>query len=149
MSQAAAKPHRPDSCYHHVGMRVSDMERSIRFYEQAFGFSVERRYSLAHDAGVRVCFMANGNGERVELFEFPDAAPKPEFAHPDEALRAGHAHFALYVEDIDAAFNRAVAAGARVLWAPRRAELVETHTSYVADPDNNLVEFIKKNEVWG
>jgi catechol 2,3-dioxygenase-like lactoylglutathione lyase family enzyme len=146
---AATKPQRPDGSYHHVGMRVSDLDRSIRWYEQAFGFAVERQYALRHDADVRVCFMANPNGERIELFEFKDAPPKPEFAHPDDALRAGHAHFAFYVADIDAAFERAVAAGARVLWPPRRADLVETHTCYIADPDNNLIEFILKNEVWG
>lgn len=149
MSAAATKPQRPDASYHHVGMRVSDLDRSKSWYEQALGFAVERQYSLVHNADVRVCFMANENGERVELFEFKDAAPKPEFAHPDEALRAGHAHFALYVDDIQGAFERAVAAGARVLWGPRHAKVIETETAYIADPDNNLVEFIKKNDVWG
>jgi catechol 2,3-dioxygenase-like lactoylglutathione lyase family enzyme len=130
-------------------MRVSDTDRSVRWYADALGFHVERSYTLVHDPDVRVTFMANGNGERIELFEFGDAPAKPEFAHPDEALRAGHAHFALYVEDIQGSFDRAVAAGARALWGPRHAAVIETDTAYIADPDNNLVEFIKKNEIWG
>jgi len=146
---AQATPHRPDASYHHVGMRVGDMDRSVRWYEQALGFRVERAYTLAHKSDVRVTFMVNDNGERVELFEFKDAPPKPAFAHPDEALMAGHAHFALYVDDIQGSFDRAVAAGARSLWGPRHAAVIETDTAYIADPDNNLVEFIKKNEVWG
>jgi catechol 2,3-dioxygenase-like lactoylglutathione lyase family enzyme len=144
---ASEKIQRPNASYHHVGMRVSDLDRSIHWYEEALGFHVERGHTLG-GLDVRVCFMANDVGERVELFEFKDGVTKPEFAHPDEALKGGHAHFALYVDDIQGAFDRAVKGGARVLWGPRYAKPLETETAYIADPDNNLVEFVKTTDAW-
>jgi predicted enzyme related to lactoylglutathione lyase len=44
-----------------------------------------------------------------------------------------------------AAFERAVAAGARVIWEPRLSP-PRRWTAYIADPDNNLIEFQSESE---
>jgi lactoylglutathione lyase len=123
-------------------MRVDDLDRSVKFYGDAFGFRFVRSYEMLDGDG-RVAFLINDAGEQLELFELKEFEATPGWAHPTAALSRGHAHFALYVHDIEASFDRAVAAGARVLWKPRFASPLQTHTAYLADPDNNLVEFVK------
>jgi catechol 2,3-dioxygenase-like lactoylglutathione lyase family enzyme len=131
-----------EASIHHVGMRVADLERSVAFYEEAFGFTFVRSYEMLDGDG-RVAFVVNEAGEQLELFELEGFEPTPSWEHPTPALARGHAHVALHVTDIEGCFARAVAAGARVLWTPRYAPPLETHTAYLADPDNNLVEFVK------
>lgn len=131
-----------ESSIHHVGMRVTDLERSIRFYQQALGFELNHAYEMIDKSG-RVAWLINEAGAQVELFQLNDYEATPGWSHPTNALARGHAHFSLYVHDIEARFERAVGAGARVLWGPRYAAPLETQTAYIADPDNNLVEFVK------
>jgi catechol 2,3-dioxygenase-like lactoylglutathione lyase family enzyme len=133
--------------YHHFGMRVADLERSTRFYDEALGF---RRQGVAAINGTpgRVAFFLNDAGNQLELFEMEEYEPTPEWTHPSDALARGHAHFALYVDDMRIAFDRAVAAGARVVWEPRLSP-PRRWTAYLADPDNNLIEFQAESESAG
>lgn len=142
MTSTGPAPPRTNASFHHVGMRVGDLERSVKWYEEALGFHFGRSYPMLDGDG-RVAFLINDAGEQLELFELKEFESTPGWAHPTAALSRGHAHFALYVRDIGACFDRAVAAGARVLWKPRFAPPLGTETAYIADPDNNLVEFVK------
>jgi catechol 2,3-dioxygenase-like lactoylglutathione lyase family enzyme len=126
--------------FHHVGLRVRDLDRAIEWYGEAFGFELQQRHET--HTGVRVAFVRRPSGERLELFELMGGDDLPDWPHPDQALTAGYAHFALHVEDIEAAFGRAAAAGARVLWRPRHVEVLGASTSYLADADNNLIELV-------
>lgn len=126
--------------FHHVGLRVRDLDAAIGFYAEAFGFELQQRHETF--TGVRVAFVGRPTGERLELFEITKGEDVPAWPHPDEALTSGFAHFALAVDDIEAAYRQAEAAGVRVLWAPRYAEPLKARTSYLADPDNNLIELV-------
>ena len=61
---------------------------------------------------------------------------------PIPALRAGTGHVAFTVEDVEAAFDRAVAAGGRAVWAPRPSPKPGQRIAFVTDPDGNLVELM-------
>jgi catechol 2,3-dioxygenase-like lactoylglutathione lyase family enzyme len=146
MSLPLQAPPRVNGSVHHVGMRVRDLDRSIAWYRDALGFNLLRSYEMLEKTG-RVAFLINDVGEQLELFALNEFETTPGWTHPTAALSRGHAHFALYVDDIEAAFARAVGARARVLWKPRFAPPLDTHTAYIADPDNNLIEFVRIPDV--
>lgn len=124
--------------FHHVGLPVADLERAITWYEQALGFAHESTGQVPE--GVRIAFVANADGEMVELFEIPVEVPAWE--GPIQALRAGVPHLGLTVDDIDASFGRAVALGGRAVWEPRPSPRPGRRIAFLTDPDGNLIELL-------
>jgi glyoxylase I family protein len=60
------------------------------------------------------------------------------------ALRAGYGHVAFAVADLDGAFDRAVARGARPVMPPCPAPEPGVRMAFVADPEGNLVELLDR-----
>jgi catechol 2,3-dioxygenase-like lactoylglutathione lyase family enzyme len=127
-----------DATAHHVGVRVSDLDRAIAWYA-ALGFEIEHRGRVPE--GTPIAMLRSASGAGVELFELR-AEPDPEWSGPIDALEHGTTHFGLGVADVQKAFDRAVAAGGRPVWAPRDAPVSGVRIAFVADPDGNLVELI-------
>jgi catechol 2,3-dioxygenase-like lactoylglutathione lyase family enzyme len=84
----------------HVAVSVSDLSRSIDFYSRNFGFVCERVIELPRGGG-RVAVL-RGPGFAIEMFEFPDVRPLPDYRKmPDSDLKTmGVKHFALKARDI-------------------------------------------------
>jgi catechol 2,3-dioxygenase-like lactoylglutathione lyase family enzyme len=113
-------------------MTVPDLEQASRFLEEALGAEpiyddltyrqppmsgpiVERQLDLAPSTSLvamRMMRMANGPG--IELFEMR-SAHQQRAARPSDV---GLQHLAVYVDDIDAAAERFVAAGGELVAAP-------------------------------
>src|ERR1700751_3240441 len=93
----------------HVGISVSDIERSIAFYRDMFGmeqlcevfpFGGEQYEAIMDIPGVtgRMCMIGRGD-LNLELFEFTKSKPKdPEYPVSDR----GYSHFGVVVDDIAA-----------------------------------------------
>ena len=76
----------------HTRMRVNDIERSVRFYEQALGLTVTRRH--VSPRGAQLVFLATPNSdEEIELCQMPDGT-RPVQVQPDLM------HLAFEVEDL-------------------------------------------------
>ncbi|MCW3834724.1 VOC family protein [Sphingomonas canadensis] len=90
---------------HHCGLSVPDLEASIAWYRELFGFAVEARTYLPH-VPFKGAFLRRGD-TRIELFEREGARPLPrERLDPDEDLAThGTKHLSLEVSDIHAAFG--------------------------------------------
>ncbi|ACI52131.1 Glyoxalase/bleomycin resistance protein/dioxygenase [Gluconacetobacter diazotrophicus PA1 5] len=117
----------------HVGITVPDLESASRFLVEAFGAIAlydnmtrkkppfagpEAEATLGLEAGGAVIAMRMlklGFGPGIELFEIraPDQHP------PARASDFGLQHFALYVDDIEAATRRFTEAGGTLLTRPR------------------------------
>ncbi|ETK34747.1 VOC family protein [Microbispora sp. ATCC PTA-5024] len=127
--------------FDHVGLSVADLDRQCRFYIEAFGFHEEYRTEIP-DAGIRMALLAGAGRTGIELTERAGSASR-HFADPVEAAGTqGYFHWALTVDDLDAAVATAVACGARPVSAPAPARRPGIRFAYLADPEGNLVELL-------
>jgi catechol 2,3-dioxygenase-like lactoylglutathione lyase family enzyme len=98
---------------HHVGLFVSDVTRSIKFYTEALGFRVTYRWQGAvgkqptktFKFSLPGVFLDAGDGNYIEFFPVGDMP----LSQPGFPLN----HFSLRVADVDAVYKRALAAGAK------------------------------------
>jgi len=140
---------------HHTGFTVSDLERSLTFYEGLLGFEVVMRQEkqggyLAEivgypDAHVKMAHLAlSGAGHRLELFEYVNPPGEP---HEVEPRQIGPTHVCLVVADLPALYERLRAAGAGSFFTPP----VEVDTGanagglalYLRDPDGIIIELFQ------
>lgn len=77
----------------HTRMRLNDLERSVKFYEQALGLKVTRRHTSPR--GAQLAFIATPNSEEeIELCQMPPGA-EPVKVQPDLM------HLAFEVENLE------------------------------------------------
>ncbi len=96
----------------HVAIAVPDLEAAAARYREALGAEVGPALDLP-EHGVRVVFVSLPN-TKVELLE-PLGATSPIAGFLERSPGGGIHHLCYEVEDIRAARDRLVAAGARVL----------------------------------
>ncbi|UIJ73448.1 VOC family protein [Aurantimonas sp. HBX-1] len=101
---------------HHINVAAFDMDETIAFYEQAFGFELLFRWDgVDAQRGGQIHFrnplrgaqMDMGDGQILEIISAPDNAGRPDGS--DASLH----HIGLRVSDLEAAYDRALAAGAK------------------------------------
>jgi catechol 2,3-dioxygenase-like lactoylglutathione lyase family enzyme len=144
----------------HVAMTVPNLEDASRFLEKALGAKpiyddlkrsqpplkgelVERNLDLAAGTSLvamRMLQVANGPG--IELFEVQSPHQQPPARPSDLGLQ----HFGVYVDDVDAAAARFVAAGGQLVAAPAPTIGVEAGPGnaycYVKAPWGTVIELI-------
>ena len=116
---------------HHVAMNVSDIDASIRFYTDALGCSLLRRWGDEP----RGAMLDMGDGAILEMFERPAAT------HGEGTLL----HIALRAEDVDAAYQTALNVGAQEQTTPRDIDLeaeepYPIRMAFVKGPDGEPIE---------
>jgi catechol 2,3-dioxygenase-like lactoylglutathione lyase family enzyme len=138
----------------HVGISVSNLDRSIEFYRQMLGLELagpifpfagplfEQVMALENPQG-RIGFLSNGSLQ-IELFEFshPHSAPKdPDYSVADRGI----SHFCVEVTDLAGTYERLLAAGVRfhcpVLKFPSGIK-----ATYGRDPDGNVFELLEMSQ---
>jgi lactoylglutathione lyase len=128
----------------HVGLAVADLAAARSWYCEVFGLAPE--LTLRVDAiNLSIEMLIHPvHGYRLELLHRPgSAADKP--ASPGEAaLREGYGHMAFDVTDLDAAYDRAVARGAKSVMPPGPSPEPGVRMAWVADPEGNLVELLHR-----
>ena len=76
----------------HTRMRVNDLERTVKFYEQALELKIARR--SVSPRGAQIVFLATPNSdEEIEICQMPPGAPAVQ-VQPDLM------HLAFEVEDL-------------------------------------------------
>ena len=110
--------------FDHVGLSVADLDAQRDFYAVALDMThVEEEFTMA-EARIRTAILRNPDGLKIELIERGGSSSQ-RFDDPfDGADTQGYFHWAMDVENLDAAFahprgrrNRSLSARAR---RPRR-----------------------------
>jgi len=131
---------------HHTGLSVLDLDRSLAWYCGTFGFTPGFAFEVPQ-AQLRGAFAVGPDGVAIELIERAGSLPGPQPADPPQANTVrGYNHICLAVGDLDAEYERVVAAGARPVWDPRDSPEPGVRMAFVADPDGNLIELIEDHE---
>ena len=128
----------------HVGLAVADLAAARSWFCDVFGLVPELTLRVgALDLDIEM-LIHPVNGYRLELLHRPgSAADKP--ANPGEAaLREGYGHMAFDVTDLDAAYDRAMARGARPVMPPGPSPEPGVRMAFVADPEGNLIELLHR-----
>ena len=110
---------------------VSDAARAIEFYKEAFGAT--ERFRLEAPGG-RIGHAEIQVGDSIIMLA--DEYPEINFRSP-QTLGGPSSHFMIYVEDVDARVEQAVAAGAK-LTRPVKDEFYGDRTGCVQDPFGHL-----------
>ena len=135
----------------HVGISVSDLERSIRFYTELFGMELAGPiYPFAGERFGEIMALERPEGRiamvvhpslQLELFEFVSPSPASQDANYSVANN-GLTHFGIEVEDIDATYERLRDAGVR-FHCPVLDMEAGIRATYGRDPDGNVFELLE------
>ena len=136
----------------HIGLCVSNLERSLAFYRDALGF---RELSALEVSGVETDRLLELEGVklrasylerdavRVELLCF-DAPGSTGPAEPAPANRLGLTHLSLRVDDLDFAIHAVERAGGRGLPHTRvESPRFQMRAVFVVDPDGLRIELLQ------
>ena len=118
----------------HIGIRVHELERSLRFYE-LLGFA-----KTAGPLGPEpVAFLDHPSGLVLNLILNAPQASEPNVLMDTGEKHPGITHFALLCPDILAAKAHLEAAGVPLSGGPVRFS-AEAQAIFVRDPDRNVIE---------
>lgn len=141
--------------FSHIGIGVSDLERSVRFYTEVFGFRVLYRMDF-EDNEVAVTMEQEGafrsamlvrEDVRVELLQWVDV-PTTGGGGRKPMTELGFTHLSFRVEDLDELTSAIVAAGGEVVEQTRTAlgdpdDPATTRLIYLTDPDGTRIELME------
>jgi len=137
--------------FSHVGVCVSDLERSLAFYRDGLGFREVGRLDAAGeptetmlqlpDVDLTAVFLER-DGVRIELLHYRTPGHRGS-GEPRPMNALGLTHLSLRVDDLDATVAALEKAGARVLRATRvRNEELASDAVFVTDPDGARIELV-------
>ena len=112
-------------------LHVHDVERSVRFYTEAFGFEVAFRFP--DEGPLEFAFLKLGETG----IGIGSTAPPPVPDWPAERS-TGSFQLCIYAEDTDEAAERLRSLGVRQVTAPRAMPWGEK-LAFFEDPDGNLI----------
>lgn len=124
----------------HVAVQVADLDRAIDFYTGTLGLRLMfRELDEEHHEAFAFLEMEGGNLELLQMLDeqnrpVPCVTPKPRPPYCP--------HVALGVDDLDAILDTLARAEIPLLKGPL-AIPGKVRWCYVADPDNNVIEFVQ------
>jgi len=127
--------------FHHVAIRATDFEATVKFYEEGLG--LVRHFGWGEGES-RAALMDVGDGNYIEIFAGRGEGEIPE---------GGLLHYALRTSELDAAYARAIAAGATPVIEPKDVSpanadrLITFRVAFVRGLAGETIEFFQNDEL--
>ena len=137
----------------HTGITVTNLERSLAFWQNALGFELSHRAHHTGDLASEVTGVPGAEisiavlrapGHKIELLEYH--APPDRKRADLRPCDVGSVHVALTVDNLDAVLSAIAASGWRAVGKP---QILKTGPNagkrivYVRDPDGTTIEFMQ------
>ena len=134
----------------HIALRVTDLERSLRFYRDGLGFHEVSRVEVAGgptalmldapNASLSAIFLErDGTTLELQRLSLPDG---PELRIPDVGL--GWSHIGFRVDDAEKVAAALCVLGGHIIESSRYQDPARgSHVLFVCDPDGARVELIQ------
>ena len=129
----------PEIGFHHIGLKASNFDASRAFYA-----ALDMKETLSWGEGDRTISLFDvGDGGKIEIF----ANGGDEYSANGKWI-----HLALHVDDVDAAYAKALSVGATSVTPPKTVELASRpylstiRVAFVAGPDGEQIEFFRELE---
>jgi len=136
----------------HIGVSVSNLDRSIEFYRDLLGMEVVAQQTFEGErydtilalerARGKVALLKRGNMQ-IEMFEFLQPSPKSGEL-PRTVCDYGITHFCMDVADIEGEYERLKTAGVAFNSPPVNFGIAKV--TYGRDPDGNVFELLEMSE---
>ena len=129
--------------FHHIAIQVKDFEKEVAFFRDGLGMKPYAKWNGGPDGKKEIMLLEIGNGGMVEVFSLGSDEP---------AVNNRFIHFALHVDDVTDAYNKAIAAGAESVMAPFVKPLdsapvkLTLNCAFVRAPGGEEIEFIRVPE---
>jgi lactoylglutathione lyase len=124
---------RMKSDFTYVGIRVTNLERSIDFYTKVLGMKVVGRSKVEQTKGETVGLQTGEKGFTLELNFYERDSP----FNTKYVVGEGLDHLAFKVDDLDKALEEAKRAGHRTILQMKSDG---GRWAYIEDPDGNWIE---------
>ena len=139
----------------HTGITVSNLERSLEFWQNVLGFEFSHRAHQTSEmaseitgvtgAEIKLAVVKAPGGHKIELLEY--LAPPDRKQHVDlRPCDVGSVHVALSVDNLDAVLQKIAASGWKAAGKPQRLKSgpnAGKRVIYVRDLDGTTIEFMQ------
>lgn len=135
----------------HAGIVVSDLERSLDFYQKMLGLTMHRRTDEAPGFIDKICGLkdvklttvklAADDGNLVELLYFHS------LNQPDKGRKLndlGASHIAFTVEDVEKEYKRLISKGVKFVSQPQASPDGSVKVVFCKDPDDVFIELVEE-----
>lgn len=136
----------------HIGICVSDWERSLRFYRDVLGFKYLSELQVAGEptntllqldnVELRAIYLER-DGTRIELLHYPSPGHRSD-GSPRPMNQLGLTHLSLRVDNLVTTLAELQKAGVRILERTRiDIPAFEAAAVFIVDPDGTLIELVQ------
>jgi catechol 2,3-dioxygenase-like lactoylglutathione lyase family enzyme len=138
----------------HTGITVSNLERSLDFWQNVLGFEFSHRAHQTSEmasqitgiagAEIKLAVVKAPGGHKIELLEY--LAPADRKHGNLRPCDVGSVHVALTVDNLDAILQKIAASGWKAAGKPQTLTAgpnAGKRVVYVRDPDGSTIEFMQ------
>ena len=135
----------------HTGIVVTDIEKSIRFYREYFGFEIQKdmvesgayidNFCSMKDVKVRTVKMISENESMIELLHF---VSHPQKKNNNQINDIGCSHIALTIKNLDELYDTMKSEGIVFNCVPQIPPDGLAKVTFCKDPDGVFIELVEE-----